>query len=592
MSRYVTVAICVVAALSVRNENVRGRLHAQSRLGGQTPAADDWPMHNRDVYSTRFSPLTQISATNAGSLTVKWSYQADPSIGAETPLVVDGVMYLNMGSSFVALDAATGDVKWKSELQPKAAGGRRGPTFGGGKVYGYSTDTVYAVDAKTGKAVDSFGDGGALRIINRALEFKYPGKYPADALPRNLGWGLSSPPKYFDNTLFIGTSDSDNLISGGLVVAANATTGAIKWVFNTVPQSPKDDGWEIAKDTWASSYRPGGGLWTEPALDPELGMLYVGTANPSPDYDGSARHGSNLFTDSTIALNAATGKLVWHFQTVHHDLWDRDSITGPVLFDVTIDGRDVKAIGNGGKSCYAFFWDRRTGTPLNPVVEMPVPMSTDVPGEQPWPTQPIPFTSRGVPQQPFCATYPTVTDPDLVARVRPAFHPWQMKEFIITSPGLMGGGNYGSPSFSPRTGLFYITGKNDAWSIKLNKVGDLLKAGAGDQGHFALINAEGKTGMTPTTTVTAYNPVTGAVAWQSTIPAATNAGNLVTAGGVVFQGGGAGDFYGFDASTGREVFKYSAGKVGMRASPMTYAARGKQYVAVVAGSSVLALGLP
>ena len=167
-----------------------------------------------------------------------------------------------------------------------------------------------------------------------------------------------------------------------------------------------------------------------------------------------------------------------------------------------------------------------------------------------------------------------------------------MRDFIITAPGLMGGGNYGPPSFSPRTGLFYITGKNDAWSIKLNNVKDTLKAGPGDKGHFAVINAEGKTGMTPTNSISAYNPATGTLVWQTTIPGATSGGNLVTAGGVVFQAGGAGEFYALDAANGRELFKHAAGRVAMRASPMAFAAGGKQYVAIVAGSNVLTFGLP
>ena len=280
------------------------------------------------------------------------------------------------------------------------------------KVFGYSVDTVYAIDAKTGKAVETFGAGGALKIINKALEFKYPGEHPAGVLARDLGWGLSSPPKYlFNNTLYIGTSDSDNLISGGLIIAADATTGAINGSSTRCHSRPRMKAGRLRKTHGPAATVPAVVCGCRRRSIPELGLINFATANPSPDYDGSARLGMNLFTNSTVALDAATGKLAWHYQTVHHDLWDRDLITGPVLFDLTINGQPVKAVGTGGKACYAYFWDRQTGKPLNPIVEMPVPSETDVPGEKPWPTQPIPFTASGAPQQPFCAVYPTVTDP-------------------------------------------------------------------------------------------------------------------------------------------------------------------------------------
>ena len=184
----------------------------------------------------------------------------------------------------------------------------------------------------------------------------------------------------------MGLALGDSHIPGGLLAAVDATTGAIKWVFNTIPQGPQDEGWDIAKDTWGSGARAGGGIWTQPAIDPELGMIYFNAANPSPDYDGSARKGINLFTDSAIALSLATGKLVWFNQVVHHDIWDWDLVTAPVLFDVTVAGKTVKGIGAPSKTCYLYLWDRETGKPINPVVETPVPTATDVPGEIPWPT--------------------------------------------------------------------------------------------------------------------------------------------------------------------------------------------------------------
>ena len=555
-------------------------------------AAGDWPSHNLDLSNTRFSPLTEINASNVDTLALKWSFEEE-GLAELTPIVVDGVMYLGLGSKTIALDAATGAELWTTDISPPNAGGRRGPAYGEGKVYSHSRDTLYAVDTKTGQPVESFGEGGALRIINKALQFQYPDRYPPDLDPLSVGWSIATPPRVHENTVYVGTSDSDSLIAGGLLIAADATTGAIKWVFTTVPQGPEDAGWEVAKDTWETDYRPGGGIWTQPTVDPELGLLYFNVGNPAPDYDGSARKGMNLFTNSTLALHLATGELAWYFQTVHHDLWDRDAVAGPTLFDVTINGISIPAIGTASKTCLTYFWNRENGQPLNPIVETVVSTTTDVPGEQPWPTQPIPYTSSGVPAQPFCSTYPIVTDPELIDRVRPMFHPYQMNEFIIQAPGLMGGANYGSPSYSPRTGLFYASGKNDAWSIRVNPVGDTLKPAEGSRGHFDVIKEPGQTGIIATTNLAAQDPATGEQRWSATIPGATNGGTLVTAGDLVFQGSGTGDFYGFDATDGRQLLKYVTGKNGgIRASPLTYAAGGTQFIAVVAGNTLLALALP
>ena len=195
-----------------------------------------------------------------------------------------------------------------------------GPRLAAGRVYAYGDTTMYAVDGATGELVESFGDGGRLQILNEALQFKYPDTFPPDLDPVSIGFRLVTPPVYFENTLYTGAAVSEGHIPGGLVIANDATTGAIKWVFNTVPQGPSDDGWEIVKDTWGSGARAGGGIWTPPAIDPELGLIYFNAGNPSPDYDGSARHGMNLFTNATIALDLETGELAWYYQTVHHDL--------------------------------------------------------------------------------------------------------------------------------------------------------------------------------------------------------------------------------------------------------------------------------
>ena len=274
----------------------------------------DWPLHNLDLFNRRYSSANEIDPSNASKLTLKWSFDAEGGIGEITPLVVDGVMYFNSGSKLFALDAVTGKSIWIFQTKPDFQGRGRGPTYADGKVFAFGPSSMYSVDAKSGKLLENFGEQGVLRLVNKALEFKYPGKYPADLDPVSIGYSMKAPTAYYDNTLYVGLALGDSHIPGGLLAAVDATTGAIKWVFNTIPQGPQDEGWDIAKDTWGSGARAGGGIWTQPAIDPGLGMIYFNAANPSPDYDGSARKGINLFTDSAIALSLATGKLVWFNQ--------------------------------------------------------------------------------------------------------------------------------------------------------------------------------------------------------------------------------------------------------------------------------------
>ena len=427
-----------------------------------------------------------------------------------------------------------------------------------------------------------------MEIGRAALQFKYPDKDPT-------GYQLTASPAYFNGTLYLGLAQSEHHIPGGLVAAVDGKTGAIKWVFNTVPQGPDDDGWPIASSTWSGGARAGGGIWSPPAIDTELGLIYVNAGNPSPDYDGSARKGMNLFTNSILALNLQTGKLAWHYQTIHHEIWDFDLVTGPMLFDVTIGGRTIKGVGSASKNCLLYLWHRDTGQPINPMVETPVATATDVPGEEVWPTQPFPYTAKGVPMQPFCSTFPMVTDPELVKRARPLYTPYSINEMYIVSHG---GSSFGPMSFSPRTGLLYVTGKNAAVALSVKPVGDTLRQNTQSLGHFASI-AEGPqrskdVGMADTETVTAYHPVSGEVAWQREHPTRSgigSSGNIATGGDLVFQGSDTGDFYAYHARSGEPLFKHTATR-SIRSNPITYRVNGRQYVAIVATNTILAFGLP
>ena len=567
-----------------------------SSVGTQNPRTTaesvDWPSHNLDAHNTRFARLTTINTSNAHQLTLKWSFDlpAKTTVGSSTPLVVDGLMYFNSGSFVFALDGATGRVAWIKEVQPPYQPGGRGPAYGDGKLFVTGRSMMSAVNAKTGEPVGSFGVKSTLNVAKDALEFKDRGKNVEGFDPETIGYMIASAPAYHNGMVYLGVAQADSLITGGLIVAMNANTGAVKWVFRAIPQGPQDDGWAIAKDTWSGPTRQGGGVWTQPAIDSELGLLYANVSNPSPNYDGSSRKGINLFTNSIVALNLETGKLAWHYQAIHHDIWDWDLVTGPTLFDVTIGGKPVKGLASLTKTCYVYALHRATGEPIFPIVETAVPTKTDMPGEEVWPTQPIPYSARHVPQQPFCATYPVVADPELAKLRKPSFYPYQVNEFVIQSPGLTGGPNRGSSSFSPRTGLLYVTGKNDAWSIKAKPVGASLKPGPASPGHFENIGQEGKTGMTATQNIAAYHPATGELAWISEFQGTTNGGNLVTAGDVLFQAIGR-TLYALDARSGKRLAAVPMKSVSS-STPLTYQVGDQQFVAIASGATVSVFGLP
>jgi glucose dehydrogenase len=249
-------------------------------------------------------------------------------------------------------------------------------------------------------------------------------------------------------------------------------------------------------------------------------------------------------------------------------------------------------VAAAGKNCLVYLWHRETGEPIHPIVETIVPTATDVPGEQVWPTQPIPYNARGVPMTPLCATFVTLQDSALAKRARPMYTPYSVAESFILAHG---GSSFGSPSFSPRTGLLYITGKNGAIALRVKPVGDTLEPGPDSPGHTEnFVELSRVPEYTPTETVSAYDPVTGEQVWQQVLPAASSigsSGNLVTAVDVVFQGTGMRELYAFDARTGKQLFKYIA-PLPIRASPLTYEVNGRQYVTVVATNTLLTFRLP
>ena len=522
-----------------------------------------WPLHNLDLAGSRYSTLDQINTSNVKTLTPRWLFQhgvIDGVSNQTTPIVVDDVMYVtDSRGSVYAVNAVDGHVLWTYDVTSLIGGGRaegyvfrnRGVCYADGVVYVAGGSFLFALDAKTGKPVPGFGKNGQASVILDVLKTRYPDAKTAIS----MGYWFTTAPQVHKGVLYIGSTRSESHIPGGHVFAVDAKTGKVLWHFNTVPQDEKDQAWEIAGPTWVGGERNGGGIWETPAIDPELGLLYVAVGNPFGD--SRKRAGQNLFTDSIIALALDTGKLAWYFQQTHHDVWDYDSGGPPILFDMEVRGRRVKAVAEASKNGYLYILNRETGEPVHPIKEMPVPTETALQGEQPWPTQPIPHAASGKPMSPVSPTFPMEIPPERLAKFKamPAFTP-PAPNYII-APGMGGGANYGSLSFSPRTGLLYV-----------NAIDDPLNAGRPPKGYFS-----------------AFDPTTGELKWQHVYDGYGQAGSVVTAGGLVFVGSGsntAGYFFAFDATSGQLLWKFNTGS-GVFGSPAVYMANGEQYVAVASG---------
>jgi quinohemoprotein ethanol dehydrogenase len=523
----------------------------------------DWPLHNLDLAGSRFSTLDQINTTNVKTLTPRWLFQhgvIDGVSNQTTPVIVDGVMYVtDPRGSVYALDGADGHLLWSYDVTSFLGGGRpegyifrnRGAAYANGVVYTAAGSFIFALDAKTGKPLPGFGHNGQASVILDVLRQRYPEVKTAIS----MGYWFTTAPQVHDGVLYVVSTRSESHIPGGHVLAVDAKTGKVRWHFNTVPQDEKDQGWEIAGPTWVGGERNGGGIWETPSIDPELGLLYAAVGNPFGD--STKRAGINLFTDSIIALTLDTGRLKWYYQQTHHDVWDYDSGSPPILFDMQVGGRRVRAVAEASKNGYLYILNRETGEPVHPIKEMPVPTSPARPGEQPWPTQPIPFTAAGKPMSPVAPVFPLDIPEERLKthKLVPIFTPTGPNQ--IFAPGMGGGTNYGPISYSPRTGLLYV-----------NAIDQPFDSGRGPRGYFS-----------------AFDPTTGELAWQQTFEGFGQAGSVVTSSGLVFVGTGsntAGYFFAFDAKTGEMLWKFNTG-AGVFGSPSVYMVNGEQFVTVASG---------
>jgi quinoprotein glucose dehydrogenase len=452
--------------------------------GQHSTKTGEWTTYGGDLASTRYSPIDQINKDNFNKLEVAWRFKTDalgprPEFNFQgTPLMVDGVVYSTAGTrrAVVALDAATGEMLWmhsenegkRGESAPRQLSGRGLAYWTDGRtsriVYVTPGYQMVALDAKTGTPVASFGKNGI-------VDLKMDDDQPIDPITGEIG--LHATPIIAKDVIVVGAA---HLPGGapksknhekGFIRGYDARTGKRLWIFHTIPAPGEfgNDTWE--KDSWA--YTGNAGVWAQMTIDEDLGMVYLPVELPTGDYYGGHRPGNGLFGESLVALDLKTGVRKWHYQLVHHGIWDMDIPCAPILTDITVDGRPVKAIAQPTKQGWVYVFDRVTGKPVWPIEERPVEQST-VPLEQTSPTQPFvtkppPFDRQGVSLDDLIDFTPELRAEavKLVSRYKigPIFTPPVVSNFngplaTLIMPSATGGANWQGGAFDPEMKMFYI----------------------------------------------------------------------------------------------------------------------------------------
>jgi quinoprotein glucose dehydrogenase len=682
-SRGIGVALASVLAVAVV-----GAESAWAQAGA--PVNGEWPTYGGDLGSTKYSPLSQIDGANFGDLEVVWrwasadgvvsltmpdgsEWRADSSLVFDelnrrdperwrdglpptlsnfkaTPLMVGGRMFINMPTSQVAsIDARTGETRWVYNPKTYEAGTTTmsarwnqrgvaywsdGPDRENERIYsGTGNGYLICLDAKTGIPCRDFGENGWLDLMADIPRAERDDRDWLNA----LRYSVQSPPFVVGDTIITPASISSYNITKeappGWMRGFDARSGQTKWTFHTIPQ-----GDEYGNDTWqGDSWRYTGkvGVWTMMSADPELGYLYLPTNTAAPDYYGGHRLGDNLFAESVVALDLETGERAWHFQAVHHGLWDYDFPAAPNLVDITVDGRPVKALAQISKQGFTYVFDRVSGEPIWPIEERPVDVETDIPGEQPsltqpFPTRPEPFEPQGVDIDDLVDFTPELRQMAIAAiepyRIGPLFTP-QSRRGTIQRPSTGGGANWSGAGIDPETGILYVP-SDTRFSVKQYRDPDP------DEGAtLAIIENRGE-GTTrpqlrqgvplfkpPYSRMTAIDLNTGEHVWMKPmgngdrvrnhpllrdldLPPlggdSSRAGPLVTKTLLIYAltAGGTDDsprLVALDKTTGEELASVDlpGGAIG---TPMTYLLDGKQYVALTVGGSripaLIALALP
>jgi len=628
---------------------VSGVVVAQ-RPAPTSAAAGEWRYYGGDAGSSKYSALTQITRANVNRLDVAWRWSsvdneivktspARPGMYQDTPIMVNGVLYTTTSLGvYVAIDPTTGRMLWKYDPEIYKGGGRP-PNLGfthRGSAYwtdgtrrriisGTHDAHFVSIDAETGKPDPAFGDNGRADVI---ADLPYA--------ERMRNYAINSTPVVVKNVIISGANITDGPLvkeqPRGDVFGFDVRTGKKLWTFHSVPQKG-----EFGYDTWeegAAEYTGNTNVWSMISVDEELGYVYLPFGTPTNDYYGGHRPGANLFAESLVCLDAATGKRVWHFQAVHHGLWDYDFPTAPNLLDITVNGRRIKAVAQVSKQGFVYVFDRVTGQPVWPIEERPVP-SSNAPGEkthptQPFPTIPPPFDKQGL-------TDDNVVDftPELRAQALdvlkqfdrgPLFTP-PTERGSVQMPGNVGGSDWGGAGVDPETGFLYVPSLTSPIVVQLVKgdpaTGNMRFRRGGLQNLPTLDGIPLYKG--PYSQVTAYDLNRGTIAWQVPIGEGPRNHPLLTAlklgplgngtrgaplvtGSLLFvsqASGGLGravalkvgnreltellpespKFRAFDKRTGEMVWEKEL-PFGPAAAPMTYMAGGKQYVVLAIGTGI------
>ncbi|HYB93866.1 MAG TPA: pyrroloquinoline quinone-dependent dehydrogenase [Vicinamibacterales bacterium] len=596
-------------------------------------AAQQWPHYAGDQAASHYSPLDQVTAANVTRLQVAWEWKPNennlPEFGTRpgafqnTPLVIDGVMYLSTPYNQVAaLDATTGKELWRYD--PKAYEDGQPPNGQGFvhrgvaawrdrdqlRLFLNARYKLIQLDARTGTPVASFGKDGVID------------------LSEGLVWAINkthytntSPPIVYKDLIIVGNGVGDRLMyrndPPGDVRAFHARTGKLAWKFNTIPQRG-----EFGNNTWdGGSWRFTGhtNVWAPMSVDESRGLLYLPVSTPSNDYYGGRRPGANLFAESIVCLDANTGQRKWHYQIVHHGLWDYDPASAPNLVTITVDGKRIDAVVQLTKQGFAFVFDRVTGKPVWPIEERAVPRS-DVPGEASWPTQPFPtrpppFESQGVTLDDAFDLTPEwrarATAELKKYRLGPLYTPPSLEGTVVL-PGVWGGANWGGGAFDPVSGRLFVKTTRSPAIFKLEK----FDKGSQPQDRVDEVNAD-YINRSPSSFIdgvpiikppyahlVAIDLNRGDIAWKvpfgdapdirsnpalkdvplpDRLGAVGPPGAIVTRSGLVFVGGNDMALSAFDARDGRELWRFVLPRQAT-ATPMTYLdADGRQVVVIATG---------
>ena len=528
------------------------------------PPRDGWPTNGGNWYNQRYSPLTQIDRSNVGKLKGVWRARLDGSAvapqfsGEAQPLVVDGTVYIATGANDAfAIDVDSGAIRWRYNANLDAANKsvccgwtNRGVAYGDGKIFmGQLDGKLVALDANTGAVVWSI-----------------------QAERWQEGFTLTGAPLYYDGLVIEGIAGAE-LGVRGRVKAFSAKDGKLVWTFYTIPArgEPGNETWPQNNEIWQHG---GGTVWQTPALDPALGLIYFSTGNPGPDFNGSVRKGDNLYTSSVVAVEAKTGKYRWHFQEVHHDLWDFDGPNPVVLFDLPIDGTTRRGLAQASKTGWVYILDRTNGKPLVGIDERVVPQE---PRQATAATQPHPRGDAFVPQSLEIAPEGyTLTNGGRI------FTPY-WTDYTVGKPGILGGANWPPSAYDVATGYLYVCAQDRASSYRAAEIDDTRPP----PGEMFIGGNFGAQTLPALGTLTALDMRTNKIVWQQQWADQCYSGVTVTAGGLAFVGRNDGRLTALDVRDGKKLWEFQTG-AGMNAPVSVFERNGKQYVVAYSAGNAFA----